>query len=152
MRGSSVMTYYQAYLIGRDGHYIKAVDLTCADDEAAKKRALKMVDGTMLSFGGTPAELQSLTASENNGCDSLIVMTPPPDASAESPGQDHWSSSEHRVAQNIKCLGYGKQSMAGKRVLVTGATGNVGGCVIRSLSQARGVELVAGVRKSGTSE
>ena len=39
------MTYYQAYLIGRDGRYIKAVDLTCADDEAAKKRALKMVDG-----------------------------------------------------------------------------------------------------------
>jgi hypothetical protein len=38
------MTYYQAYLIGRDGRYIKAVDLTCADDEAAKKRALKMVD------------------------------------------------------------------------------------------------------------
>jgi hypothetical protein len=45
--------------------------------------------GTMLSFGVTPAELQSLTASENNGCDSLIVMTPPPDASAESPAQDH---------------------------------------------------------------
>jgi hypothetical protein len=39
------MTYYQAYLIGRDGRYIKAVDLTCADDEAAKKGALKMVDG-----------------------------------------------------------------------------------------------------------
>jgi hypothetical protein len=39
------MTYYQAYLIDRDGRYIKAVDLTCADDEAAKKRALKMVDG-----------------------------------------------------------------------------------------------------------
>ena len=39
------MTYYQAYLIGRDGHCIKTVDLTCADDEAAKKRALKMVDG-----------------------------------------------------------------------------------------------------------
>jgi uncharacterized protein YbjT (DUF2867 family) len=42
--------------------------------------------------------------------------------------------------------------MAGKRVLVTGATGNVGGGVIRSLSQARDVELVAGVRKPGTSE
>ena len=39
------MTYYQAYLIDRDGRYIKAVDLTCADDETAKKRALKMVDG-----------------------------------------------------------------------------------------------------------
>ena len=39
------MTYYQAYLVGRDGHLIKTVDLSCADEEAAKKRALKMVDG-----------------------------------------------------------------------------------------------------------
>jgi uncharacterized protein YbjT (DUF2867 family) len=42
--------------------------------------------------------------------------------------------------------------MAGKKVLVTGATGNVGGGVIRSLSQARDVELIAGVRKPGDSE
>lgn len=40
----------------------------------------------------------------------------------------------------------------GKRVLVTGATGNVGGGVIRSLGQARTVELIAGVRRPGNAE
>jgi hypothetical protein len=35
----------QAYLVGRDGYCIKTIDVICADDEAAKKRALKMVDG-----------------------------------------------------------------------------------------------------------
>jgi uncharacterized protein YbjT (DUF2867 family) len=40
----------------------------------------------------------------------------------------------------------------GKRVLVTGATGNVGGGVIRSLGQAREVELIAGVRSPGNAE
>src|ERR1700677_235872 len=38
--------------------------------------------------------------------------------------------------------------MVAKKVLVTGPTGNVGGGVIRSLGQARDVELVAGVRKN----
>jgi hypothetical protein len=39
------MAHYRAYLIGRDGHYIKAVDLNCNDDDAAMKRAARMVDG-----------------------------------------------------------------------------------------------------------
>ena len=39
------MTYYQAYFIGRDGHFMKAVDLICDDDVAARKCAGKMVDG-----------------------------------------------------------------------------------------------------------
>jgi hypothetical protein len=39
------MTHYRAYLIGRDSHVIKAVDLICDDDDAAKKRAERMVDG-----------------------------------------------------------------------------------------------------------
>jgi|SRR5580692_9314510 hypothetical protein len=39
------MTHYRAYLIGRDSHLIKAVDFNCDDDEAAKKRAERMVDG-----------------------------------------------------------------------------------------------------------
>jgi NAD(P)H dehydrogenase (quinone) len=39
-----------------------------------------------------------------------------------------------------------------KSVLVTGATGNVGRGVIRSLGQAGDVELIAGVRKPGVSE
>ena len=39
------MSHYRAYLIARDGHHIKAVDLDCVDDDAAKKRAEQMVDG-----------------------------------------------------------------------------------------------------------
>jgi hypothetical protein len=47
--GSSVMTY-QAYRIGRGGHHIRAVDLTCADDDAARKRALKIITGHDVEF------------------------------------------------------------------------------------------------------
>jgi hypothetical protein len=36
---------YRAYLIGPDGHIEKRVDLFCEDDEAAKDRAEKLVDG-----------------------------------------------------------------------------------------------------------
>jgi hypothetical protein len=39
------MAHYRAYLVGRDGHYIKTVDLNCNDDNDAKKRAARMVDG-----------------------------------------------------------------------------------------------------------
>jgi len=39
------MTHYRAYLMGRDSHVIKVVDLICDDDDAAKKRAERMVDG-----------------------------------------------------------------------------------------------------------
>jgi hypothetical protein len=40
------MSHYRAYLIAPDGHHIKAVDIECADDDAAKKRAEQMADGT----------------------------------------------------------------------------------------------------------
>jgi hypothetical protein len=40
------MSHYRAYLIARNGHHIKAVDLECVDDNAAKKRAEQMADGT----------------------------------------------------------------------------------------------------------
>jgi NAD(P)H dehydrogenase (quinone) len=43
-------------------------------------------------------------------------------------------------------------SFEGKKVLVTGATGNVGGGVIRRLGQAREVEFIAGVRSPGNAE
>lgn len=36
------MSHYKAYLIAADGHHIKAVDLECLDDDAAKKRAEQM--------------------------------------------------------------------------------------------------------------
>jgi hypothetical protein len=39
------MAHYRAYLVGQDSYFIKAIDLECDDDEAAKKRAQKMVDG-----------------------------------------------------------------------------------------------------------
>jgi hypothetical protein len=38
------MSHYKAYLIARDGHHIKAVDLECVDDDAAKKRAEQMTE------------------------------------------------------------------------------------------------------------
>jgi hypothetical protein len=40
------MSPYRAYLIEPHGHYIKAVDLDCVDDDAAKKRAEQMAHGT----------------------------------------------------------------------------------------------------------
>lgn len=40
------MSHYRAYLIARDGHHIKAVDLECVDDDAAKKRAEQMANCT----------------------------------------------------------------------------------------------------------
>jgi hypothetical protein len=39
------MTHYRAYFIGRDGHFMKAVDIVCDNDEAAKEQARRMADG-----------------------------------------------------------------------------------------------------------
>jgi hypothetical protein len=64
-QGASAMSTYRAYLIARNGHHIKAVDLECVDDDAAKKRAEQMADGTNVSCGSTPAELRGLTANLN---------------------------------------------------------------------------------------
>jgi hypothetical protein len=44
-KGTSTMAHYRAYLVGQDSYFIKAVDLDCEDDAAARKRAQKMVDG-----------------------------------------------------------------------------------------------------------
>ncbi|MBR0950117.1 hypothetical protein [Bradyrhizobium canariense] len=38
------MSHYKAYLISQDGHHIKAVNLECVDDDAAKKRAEQLTD------------------------------------------------------------------------------------------------------------
>lgn len=40
------MSHYRAYLIEPYGHHIKAVDIECVDDDAAKKRAEQMAFGT----------------------------------------------------------------------------------------------------------
>ena len=39
------MPHYRAYVIGRDGHFEKAVDLDCSDDKAAVESAKQLVNG-----------------------------------------------------------------------------------------------------------
>lgn len=39
------MAHYRACFIGRDGHFMKAIDLIYDDDDGARKHARKMVDG-----------------------------------------------------------------------------------------------------------
>jgi hypothetical protein len=39
------MPEYRAYILGSDGHFLDAVELTCHDDEAAIKQAATLVDG-----------------------------------------------------------------------------------------------------------
>jgi hypothetical protein len=39
------MQHYRVYIMGWDGHILSAVDLFCADDDAAKERAKQLVDG-----------------------------------------------------------------------------------------------------------
>ena len=36
---------YSAYLVGPDGHIQGRVDFICADEEAAKERAVQLVNG-----------------------------------------------------------------------------------------------------------
>jgi hypothetical protein len=38
------MAHYRAYLIGINGRFEKAVDLDCANDDAAKEAARRLVD------------------------------------------------------------------------------------------------------------
>jgi hypothetical protein len=39
------MAEYRAYIIGEDGHFIRAVDLSCPDDGTAINKAQQLVDG-----------------------------------------------------------------------------------------------------------
>ena len=36
---------YRAYVVGEDGHFIRAVQLVCSDDSAARAEAKRLVDG-----------------------------------------------------------------------------------------------------------
>lgn len=44
------MREYQAYVIGEDGHIVQRIDLTCADDDAARERAKALVDGRAIEL------------------------------------------------------------------------------------------------------
>jgi hypothetical protein len=37
--------HYRAYIMGWDGHILSAVNLHCENDDAAKERAKRLVDG-----------------------------------------------------------------------------------------------------------
>jgi hypothetical protein len=39
------MADYRAYVVGEDGHFVRAVELVCLDDETAKEYAKQLVDG-----------------------------------------------------------------------------------------------------------
>ena len=39
------MAEYRAYIIGADGHFIRAVELVCPDDNTAKEYVKQLVDG-----------------------------------------------------------------------------------------------------------
>jgi hypothetical protein len=39
------VTDYRAYLVATDGHFTKAIDLECPDDEAAMEKAKQLVNG-----------------------------------------------------------------------------------------------------------
>ena len=36
---------YRAYVIGEDGHFIRAVELVCSDESTARSEAKRLVDG-----------------------------------------------------------------------------------------------------------
>jgi hypothetical protein len=39
------MQHYRVYVIGLDGHFIRSIDLSCADDDAAIEAAKQLMDG-----------------------------------------------------------------------------------------------------------
>jgi hypothetical protein len=39
------MSEYRVYLIGRDGHIVRAIELDCSDDGAAIESAKQLTDG-----------------------------------------------------------------------------------------------------------
>jgi hypothetical protein len=39
------MAEYRAYIIGSDGHFLRAIEILCADDDTAKEYAKNLVDG-----------------------------------------------------------------------------------------------------------
>jgi hypothetical protein len=44
-RGLHHMSYYRAYIIGRDGRFQQAIELGCSDDDAAIEPEKQSVDG-----------------------------------------------------------------------------------------------------------
>jgi len=45
LQGEPRMADYRAYIIGIDGHFLRAIELVCPDDEIAKEYAKQLVNG-----------------------------------------------------------------------------------------------------------
>ena len=39
------MPEYRVYVVGKDGHFQRSIQLVCSSDEAAKQEAEKLIDG-----------------------------------------------------------------------------------------------------------
>ena len=39
------MQEYRAYIVGDDGHFLRAVDIFCEDDDTTKEHAKRLVNG-----------------------------------------------------------------------------------------------------------
>jgi hypothetical protein len=39
------MPEYRAYIVGSDGHFERAIEFECADDDAAMRQAERLIDG-----------------------------------------------------------------------------------------------------------
>ncbi len=55
------MLGYRAYIIGIDGHFVKAIDLQCPDDTAAIESAKQFVNGSDVELWQCDRRIAQLT-------------------------------------------------------------------------------------------
>ena len=60
------MEHYRVYIIGPDGHFIRAIDLSCADDDAAIESARQLIDGHDLELWQRDRRLARFDAKSDN--------------------------------------------------------------------------------------
>ena len=78
--GEDRMSNYRAYLLGRDGHIARRVDLDCGDDEAAKRGANALVgayDIELWDGARKVAEFRRRTIErslQSNGCGARLAV------------------------------------------------------------------------------
>ena len=59
------MSYYRAYIVGEDGHFIDALNLHCADDGAAIESAKQLVTGRDIELWQEGRMVTKLTTSDD---------------------------------------------------------------------------------------
>jgi len=73
------MSIYKAYLISPGGHHIKAVDLDCADEDAAKNCAEQLTDFSNVELWEHARRVATFRSKTSNNADSNSIV---PDFSA----------------------------------------------------------------------